>query len=184
MSTLALADDCAKDTVAANAMLVHKMRANFRSEPVTGFPLLPKKWETIVDLARRPRQRATAEQVHVQMKHRLSRAGSHVEDGAVSLFDVALAGNLGGREMAAADDLRISRLGFFQSRKVFFRNDQNMCRSLRIDVFEGEDVIVFVNFLGGNFAADDTAEKAVGIAHIKIHLAETIAFGKRFCQPA
>jgi hypothetical protein len=33
---------------------------------------------------------------------------------------------------------------------------------LRVDVFEGEDVVVLVNFLGGNFAANHAAEEAIG----------------------
>ena len=41
-----------------------------------------------------------------------------------------------------------------------------MGRRLRIDVFEGEDVLVFVNFFRGNFSADDAAEQAVRITHV------------------
>ena len=48
-----------------------------------------------------------------------------------------------------------------------------MSGSLRVDVFEGEDVVVFVNFLGGDFAGDDAAEETVGIGHFgftRVHL--------------
>ena len=41
---------------------------------------------------------------------------------------------------------------FFQSRKMFLGNDENVRGRLGIDVFKGEDMIVFVNFLGGNFS--------------------------------
>jgi hypothetical protein len=33
---------------------------------------------------------------------------------------------------------------------------------LRVNVFESEDVLVFVNLFGGNFAVDDSAEETVG----------------------
>jgi hypothetical protein len=47
-------------------------------------------------LSRRPGQVASAEQMHVQMKNRLPRAGTDVEDGAISVFDFALARDLRG----------------------------------------------------------------------------------------
>ena len=43
----------------------------------------------------------------------MSGAGADVEDGAVSLLDVALASDLGRGEMATADDFGVGRLGFF-----------------------------------------------------------------------
>ena len=57
----------------------------------------------------------------MEVEYGLSGAGADVEDGAVSLFDVALAGNLGGGEVTAADEFGISGLGFFQSSKMLFR---------------------------------------------------------------
>jgi len=101
----------------------------------------------------------------VEVEDRLSRARADVENGAVSLLDVALAGDLGGGEVAAADDFCVGGLGFFQSSKMLLGNDQHVRGRFGADVFEGEDMVVFVNFLGGNFAADDAAEKAVGISH-------------------
>ena len=86
------------------------------------------------------------------MKHRLSRPRSDVEHGAVSLFDVALARNLGGGQVAAAYRFSVSSLRLFQSSEMFLRDDQHVRGRLRIDVFKGEDVIVLLDFLGGNFA--------------------------------
>ncbi len=96
------------------------------------------------------------------MENRLSGAGAHVEDRAVSLLDVALAGDLGGGEVAAADDFGVGGLGLFQSGKMFLGNNENVRGGLRVDVFEGEDVVVLVNFFGGDFAAEDAAEEAIG----------------------
>ncbi len=98
----------------------------------------------------------------MQVEDRLSRAGTDIEDRAVSLLDVALAGYLGGGEVATADDFGVGRLGFLQSREMFLGNDEDVCGGLRVDVFESKDVIVFVNFFRGNFAAEDAAEQAVG----------------------
>ena len=112
-------------------------------------------------LSRGPGQGPSAEQVDVEVEDRLSRARADVENGAVSLLDVALACNLGGGEVAAADDCGISGVSFLQSGKMLFRNNEDVRGRLRIDVFEGEDVGVFVNFLGGNLAAENAAKEAV-----------------------
>jgi hypothetical protein len=103
--------------------------------------------------------------MNVEMKHGLTGAGADVEDGAVSLLEVALAGDLGGGEVAAADDFGVGGLGFFESGKMFFGDDQDVSGGLRVDVFEGEDVVVLVDFVGGDFAAEDAAEEAIGIGH-------------------
>jgi hypothetical protein len=99
------------------------------------------------------------------MEDGLSGAGADVEDGAVSLLDVALPCDLGGGKMAAADDFGVGGLGFFQSGKMFLGNDKDVRGRLGFDVFEGEDVFVLVNFLSWDFAADHAAEKAIGIGH-------------------
>ena len=101
----------------------------------------------------------------MQVEDGLSSAGADVEDGAISLFDVALAGDLRGDEVAAADDFGVGGLSFFQSRKMFLRNDEDVRGRLRFDVFEGEDVFVLVNSFGRNFAPDHAAEQTVGIGH-------------------
>jgi len=96
------------------------------------------------------------------MEDGLPGAGTDVEDGAVSLLNLAMACNLGRGKMAAADDFGVSGLGLFQSRKMFLGYDQDVRWGLRLDVFESQDVIVLVNFCCGNFAAEDAAEQAVG----------------------
>lgn len=49
---------------------------------------------------------------------------------------------------------------------MFLGDDEDVGGGLRVDVFEGEDVVVLVDFFGGNFPCDDAAEEAVGIGHI------------------
>ena len=113
-------------------------------------------------LAWRPGERPSTEEVHVEVEDGLAGAGADVEDGAVSLFDVALASDVGGGEVAATDEFGVGGLSFFQSSKMFLRNDENVRGGLRIDVFEGEDMVILVNFFGGNFAANHAAEEAIG----------------------
>jgi hypothetical protein len=104
----------------------------------------------------------SAQQVDVEMKHRLPRARAYVEHGPISLLDVPLARNLRRREVTAADHFGVFSLGFFQTSKMFFRNNQHMRGSLRIDVLERKHVLVLVDFLGGNLTAKNAAEKAIG----------------------
>lgn len=99
------------------------------------------------------------------MKDRLSRTRTNIKNGAVSVFDLALAGDFSRREMAAADQFGIVSLGLFQSRKMLLGDDEHVRGRLRIDVFKGQNVLVFMNFLRGNLSSDDAAEKTIGIGH-------------------
>ena len=67
-----------------------------------------------------------------------------------------------GCQLAAANEFGIRSLCLLQAGKVFFGNHQDMCRALRIEIFEGEGMLVFVNFLGWNLAADDAARSVMG----------------------
>src|SRR5262245_46596391 len=100
------------------------------------------------------------------MKDGLARARTYVQDGSISVLDFALARDLRGREVTASDDFRVGGGCFFQSRKMTLRNDQHVSRGLGADVFEGQDVVIFVDFFGRNLAADDAAEEAVRIGHL------------------
>ena len=96
----------------------------------------------------------------MEVENGLSGAGADVEDGAVALLEVALAGDVGGGEVAAADEFSVGGLGFFQPSKMFPGNDEYVRGSLWLDVFESEDVVVLVDFFRWNFAAEDSAEQA------------------------
>jgi len=113
----------------------------------------------------------------VQVKDGLSSAGANVEDGAVSLLDLALAGDRGSGQMAAADDFGVAAFRFFQSRKMPFGYDEHMGRRLRVNVFKREDVFIFENSFRRNLAANDSAEETIGIGHSWVTCAETIAKG-------
>src|SRR6266852_5729045 len=63
--------------------------------------------------------------------------------------------------MAMADRLGIAWRGFLQAPDVSLGDHQHVGWALRIDVLEGINSIVFVDFLGGYFAADDATEQTV-----------------------
>lgn len=108
----------------------------------------------------------------MEVEYGLPGPGADIEDGSVALLNIALAGDVSGGEVAAADDLGVGGLGFLQSRKMFPGDYEHVRGGLRVDVFEGEDVFVFVDFLGGDFTAQDAAEEAVGIGHLSCTLVE------------
>ena len=110
---------------------------------------------------------ASTQEMNVEMKHRLPRSGPYVQHGPVSLLDVPLARDLGRCQVTLADHFGVLSLRLFQPGKMFSWDDQHMRRRLWIDVFKGKDVIVLVNFLRGNLAAKNAAEKAIscGVSH-------------------
>ena len=97
----------------------------------------------------------------MQVKNGLPGTRPDVEHGSVAILDAALACDVGGGELAVADELGILGHRFFQPANVFFGNHEHVRRGLRIDVVEGVGMLVFVNFLGGYFPANDAAEQAV-----------------------
>ena len=97
----------------------------------------------------------------MNMENGLSGAGTNIQNGPISLLDAAFARNLRGGEMASPNCLSIILLRFLQSGKMPLRNNQNVSGRLRADVLKSINVLVFVNFPGGNLASDDSAEKAV-----------------------
>ena len=103
-------------------------------------------------------QIAAAEQMYMQVKYGLSRAGADVQNGAIAVFDVAVTGNLCGDEMAAADDFCVARLRFFQAAQVLLGDNQHVSWGLGIKVLERVRMFVFVDLFRRNLAGDDFAE--------------------------
>ena len=112
-------------------------------------------------------QISAAQQVYVQVKNGLPGTRADVEHGPVAILDAALACDVGGGELAVADEFSILGQRFFQPANVLLRNHQHVRRSLRIDIVEGVGVLVFVDFLGGYFPTNDAAEQAV--VHDTVH---------------
>jgi hypothetical protein len=103
-------------------------------------------------------QRAPADEVYVQMKNRLPGSWTNIQYGAVTFFDRPLPGDVSGGKMTPSQQFRVFGSRFFQTRYVFFRDNQNVSRALRIQIFESKGVLVFVHFLGRHFAANDAAK--------------------------
>lgn len=103
--------------------------------------------------------------MYVQVEYGLAGAGTYVQHCSISLLDVALPRDLRCRDVTAPDDLGVSGLGFFQSGEMTFRNNEDMGRSLRLDVLEGEDMLILLDLFCGNLAADNAAEETVWVIH-------------------
>jgi hypothetical protein len=112
-------------------------------------------------LSRRPLQVSASEQVHVQVKDGLSGARADVKHGSIAILDAALPSNLRRRELAFPDQLGVLGHGFFQPVNVLLGDNQDMGWSLGINIVERVGMLVFVDFLGRDFPANDAAKQTV-----------------------
>src|SRR5262249_37393733 len=98
-------------------------------------------------LSRRPMHLSPAQQMQVQMEDCLSGVRADVINGAKAVIKLALAGEFGGNELAIADQLRVSLGRLINANDVLLGDDENVRWRSRLDVFKGEDSVVFVHFL-------------------------------------
>ena len=92
----------------------------------------------------------------MQVRHGFAGVGAVVEDEAVAaFFQAEFLRDFGGFEQQMAEGLMIFGAGFGEARNRFPGNDQNMRRRLRIDVAEGDDLVVLEDDVRRNFAGDD-----------------------------
>ena len=86
-----------------------------------------------------------------------------VDDQAVAVGEAVGAGEVCryGGEMAEEGGVFFRDVG--ERGEVLFGDDEEVGGGLRVDVGEGEGVVVFVEALGGDGAGDDLAEEAVGV---------------------
>src|ERR1700751_2469554 len=110
----------------------------------------------------RPFHLASANQVHMDVKHGLARLRSHVEHRAVPILNAPLAPDLRGNQMKAPNQLSVFFLRFLQPPYMLLGDHQNMRGRLRVDVLEGKTMLVFVDFLGRNLALNNSTKQAVG----------------------
>jgi hypothetical protein len=96
----------------------------------------------------------------MEVEYGLTRPRADVQDCTVALLDIAPTGDLSSREVATANNFGVRGFRFFQSCKMFLGDDKDVSWRLRANVFEGEDVIVFVDLGCRDLAANDAAEKA------------------------
>src|SRR5256714_2033565 len=112
--------------------------------------------------ARRPGERATAEDVDVYVEDGLTRARARVDDGAVARFGVPLLGCYArGHAQEVSEHCLFALARFVERGDVRARDDERVRRGLRVDVAEGQRLLVLVNLLRGNLARDDLAKDTV-----------------------
>ena len=104
----------------------------------------------------------SADDVQVDVEHRLAGISLAVEhETGTGFFDPQLLRDNLGAVKHLAHEFAIIRLHVHDSRDVALRHDQEVYRCLRGDVVEGENIVVFVDFLGRDFTLDDFAEKTI-----------------------
>jgi hypothetical protein len=92
------------------------------------------------------------------MEHGLARSGTHVVDGAVAILDATLAPDFRSHELTITEYFGVLRLRRIESLNVLFGDDQHMGWSLRSDILENVNALVFIDLLRGDLPGDDFAE--------------------------
>ena len=104
---------------------------------------------------------AAAEQVDVQVVNGLATIRARVDDQAIAIREF-----LGSRDLTSCGDEMaehggILRRGVGERGEVLFGDEQDVHRRLRVDVREGEDVVVLIEAIDGDGAGGDFAEEAI-----------------------
>lgn len=108
-------------------------------------------------------QWAFAQKVNVQMRDGFAAVGAavdHKSEAAVSEAEFAC--NFGGGEEKFSEQWGVVDRSFIDPWDRFFRYNEHVNRSLRIDVVKGENVVVFKSDFGRNFACDEFFEQSHG----------------------
>ena len=132
-------------------------------------------------LPRRPIHRPAAEHMQMQMEYRLARLRTPISNYAVAV----VADPFGCRDLVAGqtqppEQLGIILAGLGETRDVPLRNHQDMHRSLRIGVLEGEADVILIDDGCLDFLVGDLAEYAVGQA---AHLRNAFQWARRPPRP-
>ena len=116
---------------------------------------------------------ASAQQMDVKMKHRLSGARSRIDDGPVAFgIQSALARQLRRHGQEASQQRLVLCGGILERGKMLARNHQQMNRRLRVEVFNGRNLVVFVDEFRRRAALDDAAEQALFQTNLNLQSAE------------
>ena len=113
------------------------------------------------DSAGRPRQRAAAEHVHVQVQDALPGTLAVVGDQAVAaVSEAGVSGYLPRGPHHLAEQQRVRVGGAVDRVDVALRDHQRVHRSLRGEIRERQDVVVFEEDPGRDFLVHDPAKQA------------------------
>ena len=113
-------------------------------------------------LTRRERERATAEQVNVQMKNGLPAVAVRVDDDAIAVFGKAFfACYFRAGQKQVTERFPVIFSGFVERIEMLARDDQNVRRRLRANIVEGDAHVVFVNSRRRNLARNNSAKQTI-----------------------
>lgn len=113
-----------------------------------------------LELTGGPLEGSTAEDVHVQVKHRLTGGFAIVDHEAVS-GEVFGLGDFGGDDQHVTEEEFVFLGGVEAVGQELLWDNEDVCGCGGVDVSEGDAEVVFVDLVGGDFAADDFTEDGV-----------------------
>src|SRR5687768_4256082 len=123
--------------------------------------------------ARRPAELASAEEMQVDVKHRLAGVRACVDDDAVAVGREPFRRGEGlGDQHQPSEHLRVRRL--VQGGHVGLRDYEDMGRRLGVDVAKGDRVLVLVHELRRYLATHDAAEQTA-VGHVDLRSARARA---------
>lgn len=103
---------------------------------------------------------ASPKQMQMEVVHRLAPLGPGADDDPIAFSEPLLMGDCGGCVQQPAQQSFVSWLSMGQGGQMLLGNDEDVNRGARIDVVEGEDLIVFPDLFRGYGPGDDLAEDA------------------------
>ena len=106
---------------------------------------------------------SAAKQMQMQMMYRLSAIVACIHNDPVAVIQLFFARDLCCRSHQMTHQHRIFSQRLRHRADVLFRNNQQMGRSLRIDVWEPDAKFIFIDTACRDSAVDDLAEQAVRV---------------------
>jgi len=100
--------------------------------------------------------------VQVQVKYSLARAGAVIDDQAKGIGHAQLFGDPARRQHQVTQQCLVLLGGVYQAGNTPLGDDQDMYRRLGTDVVYGDAVLVLVEELTGDLAADNLAKNSIG----------------------
>ena len=104
---------------------------------------------------------SSSQQMHVEVIDSLAAVWAGVDDETKTVVEMLLLCNFRCSTEQLAEEFGFAEGGVREGAEVLLGNDQNMHGGLRIDVREGEHVIVLKEARDGDCAGGDFAEEAV-----------------------
>lgn len=105
---------------------------------------------------------SAAEQVQMEMVHRLPAIVARVHDDPITMVQLLFARDLGRRGHQMAHQRRVFGQRFRRRANVLLRDNQKVCGRLGINVGKSDAAFVFIHAVGWYGAGDDLAKKAIG----------------------